>query len=67
MQDAERGPLWRWVTRYTLQRSSFFVSDARVTRDRAVAYGMLPQRTAVFPWGVDLRRFPSEGPLRTNT
>ena len=57
MQDAERGPWWRWVTRYTLQRSSFFVSDAGVTRDRAVSYGMPPRRTAVFPWGVDLRRF----------
>jgi L-malate glycosyltransferase len=57
MQDVERSPLWRWVTRYTLRRSTFFVSDAMVTRSRAVSYGMAPERTAVFPWGVDLRRF----------
>jgi glycosyltransferase involved in cell wall biosynthesis len=57
MQDAERNPWWRWVTRYTLQRSSFFVSDARVTRSRAISYGMRAARTAVFPWGVDLGRF----------
>lgn len=57
MQDAERDAWWRWVTRYTLRRSTFFVSDAQVTRDRAVAYGMDARCTAVFPWGVDLEHF----------
>src|SRR5512141_2285547 len=32
MQDAERNAWWRWVTRYTLRRSMFFVSDAQITR-----------------------------------
>jgi L-malate glycosyltransferase len=57
MQDAERNAWWRWVTRYTLKSSTFFVSDAEVTRRKAVEYGMEPACTAVFPWGVDLRRF----------
>ncbi len=57
MQDAERNAWWRWVTRYTLRHSAFFVSDAAVTRDRAAMYGMDPQCTAVFPWGVDLEHF----------
>ncbi len=57
MQDAERDPVWRWATRFTLQRSSYFVSDANVTRERAIAYGIPRQRTAVFPWGVDLKQF----------
>lgn len=57
MQDAERNAWWRWVTRYTLKRSTFFTSDAQVTRNRAVAYGMNPDRTVVFPWGVDLKHF----------
>ncbi len=58
MQDAERNSWWRWITRYTLRRSTFFVSDAQVTRDKAVScYGMRPERTAVFPWGVDLAHF----------
>ncbi len=57
MQDAERNAWWRWVTRYTLRRSAFFVSDAAVTRDKAVAYGMDPNCTTVFPWGVDLAHF----------
>ncbi len=57
MQDAERNAWWRWVTRFTLRRSTFFVSDAEVTRKKAVAYGMDPNCTAVFPWGVDLAYF----------
>jgi glycosyltransferase involved in cell wall biosynthesis len=57
MQDAYRNAWWRWVTRYTLRRSSFFVSDAQVTRNRAVAFGMQRDRTEVFPWGVDLEKF----------
>jgi glycosyltransferase involved in cell wall biosynthesis len=63
MQDADRDPWWRWVTRYTLQRSSFFVSDARITRAKAISLGMRPDRIAVFPWGVDLLHFrpPSHG------
>ena len=62
MQDAERNAWWRWATRFTLRRSAFFVSDADVTRKKAIAYGMDPNCTAVFPWGVDLALFrPAEG------
>lgn len=57
MQDVHRNRWWEWVTRFVLRRSTFFTSDARVTRDKAVAYGMNPDRTAVFPWGVDLQHF----------
>jgi len=57
MQDAERNRWWRWITSYTLRHSTFFVSDARITHDRAIGYGMDPDGTAVFPWGVDLKQF----------
>ncbi len=60
MQDSERNRWWRWVTRYTLQRSTFFVSDAQITRNKAVGYGMKADRTVVFPWGVDLKQFSPE-------
>ncbi len=63
MQDSERNAWWRWVTRYTLRRSTFFVSDALVTRDKAVAYGMDANCTAVFPWGVDLAHFRPTEPV----
>ena len=57
MEDAQRNGWWRWVTGYTLKRSTFFTSDAQVSRARAAAFGMDPERTVVFPWGVDLKRF----------
>jgi L-malate glycosyltransferase len=63
MQDVHRNRWWEFATRYTLKRSTFFTSDAQVTRDKAVAYGMNPERTVVFPWGVDLKHF---APSTTN-
>ena len=62
MQDAERNGWWRWVTRYTLRRSTFFTSDAQVTSAKAIAYGMDPGRIAVFPWGIDLKQFSPKPP-----
>lgn len=57
MKDVHRGKWWEFATRYTLKRSTFFTSDAQVTRDMAVKYGMNPAKTVVFPWGVDLEHF----------
>ncbi len=67
MKDDTRNRWWQWVTRYTLRRSTWFTSDAQVTRDKAVAYGMNPDRTVVFPWGVDLSHFtPKDWPLNSD-
>ncbi len=57
MDDVHKNKWWEWVTRYTLKRSTFFTSDANVTRDMAVKYGMDAKKTVVFPWGVDLEHF----------
>ena len=57
VQDADRNVWMKWVTRYTLQRSAFFISDAQVSRDKAVVFGMDPEKTVIFPWGVDLKHF----------
>ena len=57
MDDVHKGWIWEFATRYTLKRSTFFMSDANVTRAKAVAYGMDPNKTIVFPWGVDLELF----------
>jgi len=57
MDDVHKGQMWEYATHYTLKRSTFFTSDANVTRDRAVAYGMDASKTIVFPWGVDLEHF----------
>ena len=57
MQDADRNRWYKKITQYVLRNSTFFTSDSRVTRDKAVAYGMHPDQTIVFPWGVDLDRY----------
>jgi len=57
MQDMHLNRWWEWVTGYVLRSSTYFTSDAMVTRDKAVTYGMNPNRTVVFPWGVDLNRY----------
>jgi len=68
MDDVHKNKWWEWVTRYTLKRSTFFTSDANVTRDMAVKYGMDSKKTVVFPWGVDLEHFkPSTFDLRPST
>ena len=60
MQDAERNGWMKWVTSYTLKRSTFFTSDAQITRDKAVTFGMNQDHIVVFPWGVDLSHFSPE-------
>jgi L-malate glycosyltransferase len=57
VRDADSSRWMQWVTRYTLGRSAFFTSDANVTRDKAVAFGMNPENIVVFPWGVNIERF----------
>lgn len=57
MDDVHKSKWMEWVTRYTLRRADFFTSDANITRDKAVAYGMNPDKTVVIPWGVDLEHF----------
>lgn len=55
--DAQRSPLWRWATRFTLRRSAAFVGDCDTIRNLAAQHGMNPQRIVTFPWGVDLNHF----------
>ncbi len=57
MDDVHKSKWMEYVTRYTLRRSTFFTSDANVTKDKAIACGMNPEKTIVFPWGVDLDHF----------
>jgi len=57
VMDADKSTWMRWVTRYTLKQSAFFASDATVSRDKAIGFGMDPQKTVVFPWGTDIEHF----------
>jgi glycosyltransferase involved in cell wall biosynthesis len=57
MDDVHRNWWYGRITHYVLRNSTFFTSDAMVTRDKAVTYGIKPERTIVFPWGVDLHHY----------
>ena len=60
MEDIYRNIWWERITYFVLRRSTFFISDAQVTRNKAVKYGMNPDNTIIFPWGVDLEHFASK-------
>ncbi len=66
VMDTDKSTWMRWVTRYTLKRSAFFTSDANVSRDKAVAYGMNPDKTVIFPWGTDIEHFKPKTFERSN-
>ena len=57
MDDVNKNHWMKWITNYVLRNTQYFTSDANVTRDKAVEYGMNPDHTVVFPWGVDLAHF----------
>ncbi len=61
LQDANRGALWAWVTRYTLRRSAVLVGDCQTIRQSAAAFGMPEDRIITFPWGIDLEHFTPDG------
>jgi glycosyltransferase involved in cell wall biosynthesis len=63
VMDADKSKWMRWVTRYTLTRSSFFTSDANVSRDKAVSFGMDPEKTVIIPWGTDIEHFTPKKPV----
>jgi len=57
IHDARRNALWRWATRFTLQRSAVMVGDCATIRRLAREHGMPDERIVTFPWGVDIRHF----------
>ena len=57
VMDAESSWWMKRITYHVLRKSAFFTSDARVSRDKAVSFGMNPERTVIFPWGTDIEHF----------
>ncbi len=62
MQDVNRNGWMKAITKFVMKRSAYFTSDAAVTREIAISYGMNPKHTSIVPWGVDLSVFiPKNG------
>jgi glycosyltransferase involved in cell wall biosynthesis len=55
--DADRSAWMRWVTRFTLRRTTVLAADCRTVQEKAAGFGFPRQRVVLFPWGVDLTRF----------
>jgi glycosyltransferase involved in cell wall biosynthesis len=61
LMDAESTAQMRKDTCFTLDHTSVFVCDCQAVADKAVSFGMSPDRIIKFPWGVDLKHFNPEG------
>lgn len=62
LSDAGSTAWLRWITRYTLQKTTVLVGDCKAVADKAIEYGISKDRIVVFPWGVDLKHFaPGSG------
>ena len=60
--DADRDPLWRWASRFTLRRSDALFCDCDAVRAKARELaGYADSAIVQFPWGVDLERFAPGG------
>ncbi|MBA4375087.1 MAG: hypothetical protein C0401_02800 [Anaerolinea sp.] len=59
--EADQNPFWRWVTRFTLERTDILVGDCIIVGRKAASFGVSPDRYKMFPWGVDLAHFKPEG------
>jgi L-malate glycosyltransferase len=65
--EAERN-LWnRWTTRFVMRHSDVLVGDCEAVRQKAILFGMDPQRIITFPWGVDLDHFKPRPTPSTGT
>jgi glycosyltransferase involved in cell wall biosynthesis len=59
IKDAERNPIWRCVTNYTLKHTDVLAADCKTVVDAGRKHGFRgPAR--IFPWGVDLQHFKPE-------
>ncbi len=61
LRDADRSAAFRRITRFVLRRSDVLIADCETVARRAADFGFPRERTAVFPWGVDLRHFSPTG------
>ncbi len=59
--EAEHNPLCRWMTRYTLRRTTVLIGDCQAVSQKAQAFGFPAERIVLFPWGVDLQHFSPAG------
>lgn len=56
--EADRGPLQRWITSFTLRRADVIVGDSQTVREKVHAFlHDAHDRVITYPWGIDLEMF----------
>lgn len=55
--DSQKDFLWKWVTEYTLSKTSVFIGDCETVKKKALQFGFLENRIFLFPWGIDLKQY----------
>ena len=55
--DSEKNFFWKWITKFTLKRTSIFIGDCNVVKDKAKRLGFSEKRIVLFPWGIDLNHY----------
>lgn len=57
LRDADRRRRLKFAARFALNHTDVLVGDCQAVQEKAAAFGFSPERTVLFPWGVDLQRF----------
>ncbi|MBU4185979.1 MAG: glycosyltransferase [Proteobacteria bacterium] len=64
--DADRNEFWRWITKYTLDRSDFLFCDCTAVRNKVKEISNYSGKAILqYSWGVDIKEF-SPGPDNSN-
>lgn len=59
LRDAGKNDLFKWVTKFTLEKASHFVCDCEEVKKKAFETAAYPgDKTTSFPWGIELSNFP---------
>ncbi len=57
LKDSDRNFFYKWITRYTLKRTTVLIGDCLAVQNKAVSFGFSKKNLVLFPWGIDLNEF----------
>jgi len=61
LEDAYRNVFWKKITQYVLSKSDWMLVDCQTVKQIAIGFGFSNKKITVFPWGVDLKLFSTNG------
>jgi len=55
--DSQKNSVMKWVTKFSLNRSSLLLGDCNAVLEKAQEFGFQSSNFVQFPWGIDLNQF----------